>query len=77
MVAEKCKPWLRRIAAATDPSQVSCDGTFGDGKAGFLIFTVDPRRSPRRVLGRDLFDEIPHFPVDPRPPTPDRERPRQ
>ena len=34
-----------------------------------LNFAVDPRRSPRRVLDRHAFDEIPHFLVDPGPPT--------
>src|SRR5215469_8721493 len=70
MVPQKCKPAFRRVAVTVHPSQVSRHRSFGYDKAELLNFAVDPRRSPRRVLDRHAFDEIPHFPVDLRPPAP-------
>jgi hypothetical protein len=56
-------------ALGAHPPQVSRHRSFGDDKAELLNFAVDPRCSPRRVLYRLRLMGIPHFPVDPRPPT--------
>ena len=60
---------LRRIDAAAHPSEVSGHGSLGYSEAQLLDFAVDPRRSPRRILGRDALNEIPHFFSDSRPAT--------
>jgi len=60
---------LRRIAAAAHPSQVSRHGSLGYSEAQLLDFAVDPRRSPRRILGGHALNEIPHFFSDSRPAT--------
>src|SRR5215471_14576980 len=70
MVPQKSKPALCRAGATAQPLEISCHRSFGYDKAELLNFAVDSRRSPRRVLDRHAFDEIPHFPVDLRPPTP-------
>jgi hypothetical protein len=52
------------------PSEISCHRSFGYDKAELPNFAVDSRRSPRRVLDRHAFNEIPQFPVDLRPAAP-------
>jgi hypothetical protein len=61
VIPEEGQPSLARITAAPNPLQIPGYGSFGDNEAQFLECSMDPGRSPGRILFGQAADECPNF----------------
>jgi hypothetical protein len=61
VVAEECRPALRRLRTARRFPHPAQYGPLRDGEAEHLQLPVNARRAPGRVLGNDPEDEVAQF----------------
>jgi hypothetical protein len=61
VIGEKGQPLLARVTAAPNTPQIPGYGSFGDGEAELQEFTVDPGRTPGRILFCQAAEERTDF----------------
>ena len=61
MVTKKGEPALAKVRILRRSFHPARNGSFGDVKTEYEKFAVDPRSSPRGVLGHHLEDQIANF----------------